>query len=233
MTPPTHPPDAGSSDVGTRRIRVVLVDDHALFREGVASILRADGRLEVVGQGASGAEAVRLVRELRPDVLLLDVEMPGDDVTTTLQRLRATVPETRVLVLTMHQDARLVRRLLAMGATAYLVKSLPAEALVAIVVANAVDGGSPDELVSISVPRSSLPHLGRTEESGSPLTARETEIMLLAAEACSNTTIAERLSISVGTVKRHMTNIFAKLEAESRIDAVRKARAAGALPDGM
>ncbi|MGH3428335.1 MAG: response regulator, partial [Mycobacteriales bacterium] len=111
-------------NVGTGTISVVLVDDHTLFREGVAELLTSDRTFHVVAQGCDGAEALALVTEHRPDVVLIDVEMPGPGARATVSRLHQEHPDTRVIVLTMHDKPELVRELLNQGASAFLVKTI-------------------------------------------------------------------------------------------------------------
>lgn len=151
---------------GAEPLRVVLVDDHRLFRESLAALLAVHEGIEVVAEGADGAEAVELARRHRPDVVLLDVEMPGQPVLTTLAELRSTAPSARVVVLTMHEDTTLAHRLLVRGASAYLVKTIGHHELVA-----AIRGSGGSDLVTLSVSRGRLAGLtgpgGRCCRSGS------------------------------------------------------------------
>jgi DNA-binding NarL/FixJ family response regulator len=199
-------------------ISVVLVDDHRLFREGVREMLGSDPAFTVVGEGSCGEDAVRLVEEHGPDVLLVDVEMPGLDVREVIARCLRSRPGTRSVVLTMHDEPVLVKDLLDRGASAYLVKTITRHELVAALRSVTTAPGN----VLVSVPRDALTGLDRTADR-SPLSERETEVLRLVAQAMSNAQIARVLFISVGTVKRHLTNIYHKLGASSRMDAVRKA----------
>jgi DNA-binding NarL/FixJ family response regulator len=202
------------------QVRVVVVDDHTLFREGLRELLCTEPRFTVVAEGASGPEAVALVAAHRPDVILLDVEMPGPGAEATITEIRRVHPATQIIVLTMHDDAELVRGLLDLGAAAYLVKTIVREQLIAAV--HSV-GGSADTVL-LSVPRETMLEL---ERPGQPthqlLSAREVEVLELVAQARSNAEVAAALFIAEGTVKRHLTNIYAKLGAVSRVDAIRKA----------
>jgi DNA-binding NarL/FixJ family response regulator len=201
--------------------KVLLVDDHALFREGVAEIFAADEELQVVGEASNGEEAVELARREKPDVVLLDVEMPGMGAEETLRGIVRASPSTKVIVLTMHDESHLVGNLMALGARAYVVKSATKDELLSTV--RIVDR-NPDRVV-LSVSRETLERLeGRQKEV---LSARELEVLSLAAKGLSNIQIASRLYISEGTVKRHLTNIYAKLGVVSRVDAINKATAAG------
>jgi len=204
-------------------ISVLLVDDHALFREGVAEIFAAEESLRVIGEAANGDEAVELVQELTPVVVLLDVQMPGLETEETLRQILRASPSSRVVVLTMHDEPRLVRSLVRSGARAYVIKSATREELLSTV--HTVQRDS--DRVVLSVSRDTLEKLeGRTEEL---LSARELEVLTLVAAGRSNGQIASQLYISEGTVKRHLTNVYAKLEVVSRIDAVNKATEAGIL----
>lgn len=206
-------------------LTVLLVDDHILFREGVAEIFAAEEDLNVVGEANSGEEALELVQREKPDIVLLDVEMPGMEAEEVLRRILRTLPSTKIIILTMHDDPRLVRNLLAAGACAYMVKSATREELLSTV--RTVDRDN--DRVVISVSRQTLEGLGKGGRS--ILSPRELEVMTLAARGMSNTQIASQLYISEGTVKRHLTNIYAKLSVTSRVDAVNKVFAEGLITD--
>lgn len=200
---------------------ILLVDDHALFREGVAEIFAAEESLRVVGEAENGEEAVALAQELNPDVVLLDIEMPGLGVEETLRRMLRASPSSKVIVLTMHDEPRLVRSLVATGARAYVIKSATREELLATIRTVQRDA----DRVVLSVSRDTLENLkGRNEGL---LSTREVEVLTLVAGGMSNAQIASRLYISEGTVKRHLTNAYAKLGVTSRIDAVNKAISLG------
>lgn len=209
-----------------RQVRLVVVDDHTLFRQGLLELLASDPGVHVVADGASGPEAVSLATVHQPDVLLLDVEMPGPGAAATIAELRRNAPRTQVAVLTMHHDADLVRDLLDSGAVAYLAKTIVREQLLSAVWSVAVPGGN----VVLSVPRAALgglePSIGKVS-----LSARELEVFRLVARACSNAQVAAELFITEATVKRHLTNVYAKLGAVSRVDAIRKGRAARLIRD--
>jgi DNA-binding NarL/FixJ family response regulator len=205
----------------SERIKVLLVDDHALFREGVAEIFDAEEGMEVVGVAANGQEAVELTAEVKPDVVLLDVEMPVMGAEQAIRQILCTSPSSKILVLTMYDEPRLVRKLLMLGAHGYLVKNATREELVAAVrTVHRVK----DRIV-LSVSRSTADRLEGSEQS--VLSSRELEVLLLIARAMSNSEVASRLHISEGTVKRHLTNIYAKLGVSSRADAAKKALMSG------
>lgn len=207
------------SAAGGRRITVAVVDDHTLFRQGLRELLSTDPDVHVVGEGSTGDEAVALVREHRPDVLLLDVEMPGPSAQETVRRVRTEHPGTAVVVLTMHESPVMVRRLLDHGAAAYLVKNIGREELLAAVHSVSRSAGN----IVLSVPRGTIESLERNGERHGPLSPRELEVLRLVASALSNAQIATKLRITEGTVKRHLTNVYAKLEATSRVDAINQA----------
>ncbi|MGW5264876.1 response regulator transcription factor [Microbispora sp. NPDC004025] len=202
-------------------ITIAVIDDHALFREGLREILEAQDDFEVVGEAGDSGGAVALVERERPDVVLLDVEIPGDDATQTVARMRQISPESQIIILSMYDGPQLLSRLLAAGIRGYLLKSVHRQELVSAVRSVRAE---PDRLV-LAVSRDSF---AQVQGGGSKvvLTDREREILELAAQALSNYQIATRLTLTEATIKRHLHNIFTKLGAVSRIDAVNKALAA-------
>lgn len=205
---------------------ILIVDDHALFREGLREILEAQADLVVVGEAGDSEGAVALAADKQPHVVLLDVEIPGDEVTTTVGRIRELSPSSEVLILSMYDGPQLVQSLLAAGIKGYLLKSVHWQELVAAIRSARGDGGR----ILLAVSRESLAQVeGR---SANVLSEREREVLELAAQALSNTQIASRLSLTEATVKRHLRNIFVKLGAVSRIDAVNKAVAASLITTG-
>jgi DNA-binding NarL/FixJ family response regulator len=209
------------------RIRVVLADDHTMFRQGLKEMLSTDERIEVVGEAENGREAVALVRELKPDIAILDVQMPVMGAAEAMERMLSLSPPPKVLIVTMYDNPHLVRELLARGASGYLVKSASLEELVATVRAAAVrdSSGQREENVSLVVPREVLERVDERTQ-GEP-SGRELEILLLAARGLSNRQIAASLSLSEATVKRHLANLYAKLNVGSRGEAARKALSEG------
>lgn len=185
---------------------IVLADDHALFRKGVRALIERD--FAVVAEAGDGQEAVEFVGRARPDVLLLDVEMPGSSAERTISAVRRRSPSTAVVVLTMHTDAVLQRHLLRAGASAFVSKNIDEGALIDLL-------ATVEPLREAAVPDAPPP-------PDRILTDRELQVIRMIAQAYTNREISARLNITEGTVKRHTTNIYAKLGATSRIDAVRK-----------
>lgn len=202
-------------------IRVLLVDDHALFREGVLEIFAVENDMRVVGEAENGVEAIALAEREKPDVVLLDVEMPVLGAEGAIEGILRVSPSSKVLVLTMYDEPRLVRKLLGLGAHAYIVKNATREELVAAVrTVHRVE-----DRVVLSVSRTTADRLEGSERG--TLSGRELEVLLLTVRAMSNSQIAAYLHISEGTVKRHLTNIYAKLGVSSRADAAQKALTSG------
>ncbi|MFD0856713.1 response regulator [Actinomadura adrarensis] len=210
-----------------RPTRVVIADDHTLFREGIAEICEVEDDLHVVGQADDGPGTLRLVRREDPDVVLLDVEMPGSLPEETVRQILSVPSAPCVAILTMHDDARLVSKLVAIGAQAYISKTATREELLAAIRAVRRDR----EHIVLSVPKRTMHRLGRPVEG--PLSSRELEVLNLVARGLSNAQIAADLYISEGTVKRHLTNAYLKLDVRSRMNAVNKAVAMGLLRAGV
>ena len=206
-------------------IRVLIADDHTMFRQGLGEMLQTDEDIEIVGQAENGAEAVALARELAPDVVILDVEMPVMGAAEAMDRLLRFQPRPRIVVVTMHDDPSLVRELLALGASAYLVKSASMQELLSAVHAAAENPEGPhEENVVMVVPRETL---RRVEKGSDYLSARELEILLFVSRGLSNRQISRTLHLSEATVKRHLANIYPKIGVSSRGEATRKALSEG------
>ena len=194
-------------------IRVLVADDHPVVRHGLCTMLEIEDDIVVVGRAADGEEAVAQARETRPDIILLDVQMPNVDGIEALRRIRAEDPEARVIVLTTYRDEDYVFPSLQAGARGYLLKDASREELADAIRRVAAGESLLDPQVAEAV--SNRP--ARTE---STLTSRELEVLGLMAEQQSNAQIAERLFVSENTVKTHVSNILAKLECSDRSGAV-------------
>jgi DNA-binding NarL/FixJ family response regulator len=212
-------------NAGTGAISIVVVDDHTLFREGLVELLASEPTFRVVAQGSDSADALALVDRHRPDVVLVDIEMPGPGARATVRRLSQVHRGTRIIVLTMHDRPELVLELLDLGAAAYLVKTISRLELIAAVRSVVTIRGK----IVLSVSRATISQLNQPSPDA-VLSAREMEVLQLIALALSNAQIGRQLLITEGTVKRHLTNVYAKLGAVSRVDAIRKATAARLIP---
>src|SRR3712207_1931622 len=205
---------------GRMTMRVQLADDHTMFREGLAAILasRADG-IEVVGQSSTGEEAIALIEENKPDVVITELDMQLKEAKKILSQVRAASPSSRIVVLTMIDNLHYLQALSRLGINAYLHKSSSSEELLATLGVISRDPGGFN--VVVSMPRGLLERL--TEEPMGTLSERETEIVVLAARGLSNYQIARELLLSEATVKRHLANVYAKIGVGSRSEAIRMA----------
>lgn len=222
---------AAATATAAATVRICIADDHTLMRDGLKEVLGTEPDFAVVGEASTSAEAVALAARLRPDVMLLDVEMPGPRTSDAIAEIARVAPGTHVLVLTMHDDPDMVHDLLEAGATGYLLKSILRDELIAVV--RSVTRDAANSVVLIVSRRTAEQLQRRPAPAGrNPLTNREQALLQLVSEALTNAQIAARLFITEATVKRHLTNIYAKLDAVSRVDALRKASAAGLIGSG-
>lgn len=214
------------------KIRILLVDDHTLFRSGLKLLLRDLPDIEVVGEATSGREAIELATGLTPDMVLLDLSLPDTSGIAIVGKLLAQAPQTRVLVLTMHNDAALVRAALGAGARGYVVKTAADTELITAI--RSVARGR--TFVDLDLPPTQLGAL--LESSGSPaeevgplarMTKREREVFGQLAQGFTNQQIADRLDISVKTVETYRARIAAKFGLRSRADLIRFAVETGVL----
>jgi len=212
-------------------IKILLVDDQPLFREGLRTLLSVHADLEVVGEAGNGEEALRLVRSLQPSVVLMDLQMPVLDGVAATRRLHQEQPGCRVIVLTTFDDDEMVFDGLRAGAVGYLLKDAPSEKL-----AEAIRGAARGEsFLQPSVAAKVVAEFARLSRKTirpqasviEPLSERELEILRLIAQGASNREIAGTLFLAEGTVKNHVTNILGKLEARDRTQAALKARDSG------
>jgi DNA-binding NarL/FixJ family response regulator len=205
-------------------ISILLVDDHPVVRAGVRGMLEGEPDLEVVGEAGSGAEAVTAVRALRPDVVLMDLRMPGLDGAAATAQVLAAVPTTRVVVLTTYETDGDILRAVEAGAAGYLLKDVSRADLV-----NAVRVAARGETVlAPSVATRLLRQVRRPQHES--LSPREVEVLRLVGAGLSNIEIGRRLHITEATVKTHLLRTFAKLGVSDRTAAVTTAMAAGLLP---
>lgn len=196
-----------------------MADDHTMFREGLAGSLSRYGGLEVVGETTNDSGAVRLAGRMRPDVVIMQVQQPFGRAKETLDRIRELLPAPKVVIVTMFEDPRMMRDYLKLGVRGYLLKSSSTSHLVDAVRAAALDPAEGN--IVVGMPTELL--RDANEGTGGVLSARQLEILLLASQGLSNQQIATRLYIAVGTVKRHLANIYRKMEVGSRSEAMKKA----------
>ncbi|MDP2822073.1 MAG: response regulator transcription factor [Sulfuritalea sp.] len=198
-------------------IRILLADDHPLFREGVAHSLAADADLEVIAQASSGEEAVELAQRLRPDVVLLDISMPGIGGIAAAAQIAASLPDTRIVMLTMAENEDSLMAALKAGAHGYVLKGVSAAEFrditrrVAAGEAYVTPALAAEMLAEFSRPRRA--------DSFSELTARETGVLELLSDGLTNREIGERLHLAEKTIKHHMTSILQKLHVHTRTEA--------------
>lgn len=212
-------------------VRVMLADDHALFREGLAGIITAQPDLEVVGEASDGLEAIVMAQELKPDLILMDIQMPGCDGLEATLKIKKALPETVIVMLTVRDDEEKLFETIKYGAQGYLLKNIRSRELLEMIrgamrgeaaITPAIAGRMLEEFrrLSLAVPD----ELPEAEEG---LTQREGEVLALVAQGLHDKEIAARLSISIHTVKSHLRNILARLQVSNRREAARLAKQKG------
>lgn len=210
-------------------IRILLADDHGVLRAGLRALLNAEPNFTVVGEAENGRQAIALAHELQPDVLLLDISMPEPGGIEVTRQVRQDCPNTRVLILTVHEDESLLQEAIQAGAAGYIIKrAVEAELINAV---RAIWRG--DLYVHPAMTRALLkgirPSPTAAESPVEPLTPREKEVLTHIAQGYTNQQIGERLQISVRTVESHRANLTGKLGLKSRVELVRYARQQGLL----
>ena len=206
-------------------IKLMLADDHRMLREGLRRSMTDQG-FDVVGEAGDGDEAVRMAEKLEPDVVLMDVTMPGIDGVEATRQIKSTMSDVRVVMLTMHADQEVLAEAIRAGASGYLVKDCSTEEI-ASAVRLAVSG---ETALSPQIAASMLDEVRRLDSQsfGAPeeeriISRREEEVLQLIADGCSTPEVAERLYISQKTVKNHLASIYQKLDARDRTQAVLQA----------
>ena len=200
-------------------IRVLLADDHTLFRQGLAGLLDAYGGLEITAQVPNDEQALKLAQQTKPDVVLMQVQMPFERSKESLLKMREISPAPKVVLVTMFEEPRYIRELMELGASAYLLKSVSVEHLTGAIRAAVFDPKGNHVVVG-------LPQQMIQEVEDGPrgvLTTREMEILVLVARGLSNHQIAHHLHLSEATIKRHLANAYPKMGVSSRAGAIRKA----------
>ena len=215
----------------TEPIRVLIADDHTIVRSGVNLLLSSEPDIQVVGEATDGTSAVELAQQFKPDVVLMDIGMPGMDGFEATRRIRAQVPEAKVLVLTMHRSDEYFFQMLEAGALGYVLKGAETGELISAV--RAVARG--EVFLYPSMARRLVQQFLRQAGADPPqrprLTPREKQILNLVAEGYSNKEIAERLVVSPSTVHSHRTNLMQKLGLSTRHELVQYARRQGLIRD--
>jgi len=196
-----------------KRINLLLVDDHPVVRKGIISCLARHEHLHIVGEAEDGQDAMRKARELMPDIVLMDIDMPEMDGLAVTELLRKEIPKIKVLILSMHSNTEYVMRIIQSGASGYILKEAPAEDLVRAI--DLVNDG--EAFFSPEVARAALNKYvrGGGEDGSAQLTNREREVLVQIAEGLSNKEIANKLGVGVRTVETHRERIMRKLNIHS------------------
>lgn len=212
-------------------IRILLVDDHDLFREGLAGIINAQADMEIVGEASDGLEALVKAQELKPSLILMDVQMPGMDGLEATRKIKQVLPDTAIVMLTVRDDNERLFESIKNGVQGYLLKTINSHEMLALLrgvvegeaaILPSMAGRVLDEFRRMS----KLMPLDHEVEIET-LTPREREVLDLAAQGLTDKEIAERLTISLHTVKSHMRNVLSKLQVNTRHEAARLARHKG------
>lgn len=214
------------------QVRVLLADDHALFREGLAGIIRAQPEMQVVGEANDGLEAFVKAQELKPDLILMDVQMPGMDGIEAVKQIKQILPDTIIVMLTVRGDDDMLFEALKNGAQGYLLKEIRSQALLEML-RGALHG---EAAISPNLAGRVLSEFRRLSKGGvqekeddSGLTEREQQVLVEASKGATDKEIAAALNISLNTVKTHIRNILSKLHVSTRREATRAAKVKGIL----
>lgn len=218
-----------------QKVRVLLADDHSLFREGLANILNAQSDFEVIGEAEDGLEVIVKAQELTPDLILMDITMPGCDGLEATQKIKAVLPDATIVVLTVRDENEKLFEAIKYGAQGYILKSVRSPQLVAMLrgairgeaaITPSLGGRMLEEFRRLS----RQDHRGLYDDETIVLTQREQDVLSQVAEGASDKEIADTLSLSVHTVKTHMRNILAKLHLSQRYEAALYAVREGLIP---
>jgi DNA-binding NarL/FixJ family response regulator len=204
------------------KIKVLIADDHPLLRDSISYLLQKHHDFEIVAQAADGEEAVKLATELSPDIVIMDIEMANVDGVEATKRIKAGRPEVSVLALTIHDDEEFVEAMFEAGAAGYLLKSSYGEELLQAIRTVRLGEFVLDSHIGPRVLQKLRVHSGKKTPANEPrvLSTRELEVMKLVAQGMTNDEITNSLGISLNTVKRHLMEIFSKLGAGSRSEAL-------------
>jgi two-component system response regulator NreC len=204
-------------------IRVLIVDDHRILRAGLKTLLNADTNIEVIGEATNGDEALLSAQELRPDIILMDIGMPGMNTLDVVRQMVQILPDTRILMLTMHEDTAMMQEYIRAGASGYIIKRAAESELIDAIFAvwRGIIYIHPSLLQSLIEPKRAAEVTDRLKAE--TLTVREIEILRMIARGHTNRQIASSMNISVRTVETHRSNVMDKLDLRSRVDLVRYA----------
>jgi NarL family two-component system response regulator LiaR len=201
-----------------QKIRVMIVDDHSVVRSGLAAFLAASSNLDLVGEAENGEQAVARSRVLKPDVILMDLMMPGMDGATATRLIKAQDPSIQVIALTSFQEDEMVQEALKAGAIGYLMKNVSTHELAA-----AIQSAHQGKMTLSPEAAQALVHAMQQTQDAELLTQREREILKLMVEGLNNSEIAGRIFVSLSTVKYHVSNILSKLGVDNRVAAITQA----------
>jgi DNA-binding NarL/FixJ family response regulator len=199
------------------KVKVLVADDHEVVRSGLASLLK-DSEVDIVGEAANGDDAVAKAIKLQPDVVLLDIRMPGTDGLTALERIRVEAPDSRVVMLSTYDNPTYVARSVALGASDYVLKGSSRKELIAAITA-AAKGDAPSKTGELRRVKGSMERRHNAADEESPLTNREAQVLRHIALGLSNREIGRSLGISIETVKEHVQNILRKIAVSDRTQA--------------
>lgn len=197
------------------KIRILIVDDHAVVRSGLGAFLTAVPDLEMVGEAKDGQQALECARSLHPDVILMDLMMPGMDGVTATRKIKEQMPDIQVIALTSYQENDLVQQAMQAGAIGYLMKNV-----LALELATAIRAAKEGKMTLSPEAVESLVRATRQPVEMDTLTEREKEVLKLMVEGLNNAEIAERMVISLSTVKYHISNILSKFNVDNRVAAI-------------
>jgi DNA-binding NarL/FixJ family response regulator len=214
------------------RIKLMIADDHRLFREGIKALLAVTDDLEIVGEAEDGESVIKKCEELQPDVILMDINMPGLNGIRATEQILQRQPQTRIVMLTMLEDDASVFNAMRVGAKGYLLKGADPQEVLSVI--RAVAEGQAlfgpaiaTRLMNYFKELSTRPALPQIDPPFAELTDREMEVLRLISQGLNNQEIAQKLFLSPKTVRNHITNIFSKLQVADRAQAIVRAREAG------